>query len=442
MRTVCPQCGHSWTGKAVARESDARLRSNSRLSTAIKDVSKKVDKQEIERVALEFLRIESPPGRESDAAEYLGGLFGALGLKVSYQEVAPNRKNVICTLKGQRRGPALMLSGHLDTGKLVDIQPYTKENWIFGPGAANMKIAFPAYYMAVKSIMESEIGLEGDLTVSGVVGETERSEIGEYKGNEYRGAGVGTIHMLNHGVTTDYCIIGEPTGLRVQNGNCGVAYARISTRGIIQAVFAKEYADDAIAKALKIKAAIDAWEPAYQKRHPHDFMKPRMSIGSIVGGHPFRPSGSAEFCNLYLHISTLPGQRFNDLKHELEDLLKDVKSKNAGVGAEIELYLTKNGYQVSTDSYIFQAVDWAHKQVFKKAPLYPTPERFSVTSDGVYFNEYGIPTITYGVAGITPRGNYANRDEKTGHECSNLDNVTMGSKVYAASAVQICGLVS
>src|SRR3712207_9221464 len=64
-------------------------------------------------------------------------------------------------------------------------------------------------------------------------------------------------------------IIGEPTGLRVQPGNTGYLFVKISTEGVMQHTWSKQNGIDAIAKMRKVIDRLEEWEPIYERRHPH-----------------------------------------------------------------------------------------------------------------------------------------------------------------------------
>ena len=44
--------------------------------------------------------------------------------------------------------------------------------------------------------------------------------------------------------------------------------------------------------------------------------------------------------------------------------------------------MVSNGYETSPDHELVKTVHGIHEEVFKKAPLYPEPARYSVSSDG------------------------------------------------------------
>src|SRR5947208_5370852 len=200
-------------------------------------------------------------------------------MQVSYQEVEEGRPNVIGTLKGMGGGATLMFCAHMDHFDNPQ-ETVVEDNRIYGRGLVNMKAAFPCYIEAVAAIQRAGVKLKGDIIIAGVVGEIEKAQIGRFRGKSYRGAGVGARYLMDHGVTADMCIIGEPTGLQLQIGNAGLIWAEVTIDG---------KAENFVIQAGKVAQAIQDWEKEYQKEYKHPFMLPTVQIGAIEGGNPFKP---------------------------------------------------------------------------------------------------------------------------------------------------------
>ena len=169
-----------------------------------------------------------------------------------------------------------------------------------------------AYWAAIRALQRAGVELVGDVLVAGVVGETEKAPVDQYKGAEFRGGKTGSRYMVTHGVTADFAIIGEPTGMRLQIGETGYCFAKITVYGKSQHTWCKEFGIDPIEKMTRVIAALKAWEPIYQHRHPHPFMETRIGIGAIQGGYPYKPSKCpAPFCNLYVDMRTGTRPKFH-----------------------------------------------------------------------------------------------------------------------------------
>lgn len=393
-----------------------------------------LDRKRLIELTRNVADIVSITGEEKAIAEYLGQEFAGLGMEVKYQEVEEGRPNVIGTLKGTGGGAVLMFCAHLDHFDNPQ-ETVVTEDRIYGRGLVNMKCAFPCYIVAVEMLKKAGVELKGDIIISGVVGEIEKAPVSRFSGKSYRGAGVGARFMMDHGVTADMCIIGEPTGLHLQIGNAGLIWARVTVEG---------RAENFVLKALKVAQAIQDWEKDYQQKYPHSFMLPTIQIGAVEGGNPFKP-GTRPVTDLYVILKTLPGTPPMAIKRELEAVCAKVTAQEKDIKTRVELYLSTDGYEISKEEYVVKAMERAHQEVFGKPVEYSVPKRYGITSDGSRIAPYGVPTITYGpgfgthLVDPTETRAPAEWDTPTGlRRGVGIDNMIHCAKVYALAALDIC----
>lgn len=406
-------------------------------------VLSKLDRDELVRMTREIVEISSPPGQEQGVADYLAEQFGALGLRVHMQEVEPGRSNVIGTLKGSGGGKSLMITGHMDHTPGLQDRVILDGDWLFGPGATNMKGCFTAAYAAARMLKDAGVRLKGDLLIAAVVGEIECGAVDDgrqsYSGPSFRGSGMGSEFMLRHGVIADMVVIGEPTGLRVQCGNEGYVYAKISTFGKVIHTQGKHSGVNALEKMIKVMQAIQAWEPEYQRLYPHPHMLPQLNMGAMTCGRPYAPNLTAGAAHLFVHLTTIPGTHVLELKRRLEEVVAAAGAGDAQFKAEVSFYLVRTGYELPDGVHVAEVVQRAHQDVLGGSTDPIEPTRYSVSSDGPFFWEYGIPAITYGPGGITRSGARLTRDEVVGQEPLNFTNLANCAKVYALAAIEACG---
>src|SRR6266404_6685241 len=398
-------------------------------------VLEQVDRQRIVELARDLADIVSITGDEKSVADYLGSEFEKLGMQVEYQEVEEGRPNVIGTLKGTGGGATLMFCAHMDHFDNPQ-ETVVEDDRIYGRGLVNMKAAFPCYIEAVAAIQKAGVQLKGDLTISGVVGEIEKAQIGRFQGKTYRGAGVGARHMMDHGVMADMCIIGEPTGLQLQIGNAGLVWARVSVDG---------KATKFVLAAARVAQAIQDWEKEYQRKHPHKFMLPTVRIGAIDGGNAFKP-GTRPTTDIFVIVKMLPGTPPLALKREIEQVCENVRKQEPDIlDVRVELYLTTPGYEISKSEPLVKTMERAHRVVFSEPVPYAKPIRYGITSDGSRINAYGVPAITYGPGFgthlVDPTETKAGEewDSPTGiRRGVGITNMVNCTKVYAMAALDIC----
>ncbi len=393
-----------------------------------------LDKERLIEITRNLADIVSITGEEKQVAEYLGGEFERLGMEVKYQEVEEGRPNVIGTLKGSGGGATLMFCAHMDHFDNPQ-ETIVEEDRIYGRGLVNMKCAFPCYIEAVEMLKKAEVRLKGDIIISGVVGEIEKAPVGRYAGKTYRGAGTGARYMMDHGVTADMCIIGEPTGLHLQIGNAGLVWAQVTVEG---------RAENFVLKAFKVALAIQDWEKEYQEKYKHPFMLPTIQIGAVEGGNPFKP-GTRPVTELYVILKTLPGTPPMAIRRELESVCARAEKREKDIRTRVELYLSTDGYEISKNEYVVKAMERAHREVFGKPVEYSSPKRYGITSDGSRIAAYGVPSITYGpgfgthLVDPTETRAPAEWDTPTGlRRGVGIDNMINCARVYALAALDVC----
>lgn len=410
----------------------------------LKDVFDAQDVEAMVGVATDVVNIPSETGFEGPIGDYVAGRFTELGCDVSLQEVEDGRNNVIARWGRKKPGPTLMFLAHFDTttnpGEDLPrgYQPYAtiEDGWIVGLGISNMKCAFAGFWSALQMLDDANVDLPGEILMCGVVGEIEKAPIDIWQGKRYRGGGAGARSLMNHGVTADFCINGEPTALRLQTGNAGYLFIRIGIEGSPQHTYAKDRSVDPFPKAFRVHEALMDWESTYQGLHPHPLMRPLISVGGIYGGYPFKPSITPPFCNLYVHVNTIPGQSILGTKREIEALLRSIQEEDPELKTSVDIYLASNGYEIEDTHPVASAVAVAHQDVFGEEVPRPNPERYSVSSDNSPLFEFGIPGVTYGAGGINLSGEYSMYEPGIG-EVVKIDNLAACARVYAAAGIRL-----
>ncbi len=422
------------------------------MTSDVKAVFARQDEALMLQVAREVVDIPSPTGGEGPLAAHVASRFARLGFDVELQDVEPGRPNVVARWRTARPGPTLMLLAHLDVNTHPEIDALhpdmevprgfrwgsiVEDGWIYGNGVANMKGAFAAFYSAIQMLRDAKADLAGEIVMAGVVGEIEKAPIDWWQGKDFRGGGVGARALVHRGVSADFVINGEPTALRLQNGNAGYVFARIHLAGIRQATYSRDQAVDPFPQAFRVRQALLDWEREYQERHPHPRMRPLINVGAIYGGYPFKPSVTPSFCNLYVHVNTVPGQDPPGVKAELDDLLARCKAEDPTLDASVQIYLARTGHETPYEHPGVKAVAAAHEDVFGVPAPHPNPERYSVSSDNTILAEVGIEGVTYGAGGFTKEGKYAGYEPGGGPVGVKIERMAACARVYAASALRL-----
>lgn len=399
-----------------------------------------VSDQEIVAMACDVINVSSPTGEELEMANYMRRAMEEAGLTVTWQEVEEGRPNVVGRWEGRGTGKSLMFNGHMDTSNTgrephltgIGYKPkaVVKDGLIYGLGIYNMKGALVCYLQAVKALQAAGVKLDGEVTIAAVVGEIEKSQWGEeFIGKEYRGYGVGSHYLVNHGVVPDMCILGEPTDMQLILGHYGSLWARLSTRGPYRHTgFAMaRQAENSIRRMHDVLVEVLKWIALWEKKAVYRDKPGVVNLGSIRGGHPWRASRTPERTDLFLDVRVPPTIPMREARRELAQLVRRLHQRYPDYGIEFETFVSVPGAEISADHEMVKAIAASHRQV-----LGETPERGTVVwcSDASVLTRFGIETVNYGPSS----GPRDAEGEKV--KIQTLVDVT---KIYALTIARICG---
>ena len=417
--------------------------------TSLANVIKYINRDELAQLTKELVDIPSPTGAEKAIGEFILDWFSRHGIKGVRQEITPERINAVGIVEGKSNGVSLSINGHMDTSYTgteedrmfcralepdSDLKGAVRDGKVFGLGASNMKSGLAAFMVAGKAIQQSGATLKGDLILAAVAGEISRTPIGPYQSESYRGEGTGTIYLLTHGMQSDYAIVADRSAHSIVWAQNGVAQFKITTFGDPHAAWGvtreekSPEASSAILKMAKVLQAVDAWAAEFERAHvyrsPHGPIVPKVNIGSIQGGAPFRPNYYPGVCSIYLDVRTPPELRPVQVQRELRGALGKL-----GIEYEIEMYASKMGYEAKGVESIVKVLEETYQQLFNKRTPAPTGVHASIWTDTNIYNEMGIPACKFGLGG----GRWKYRSEQIP-----IDDIYQAAQVYAAAALEIC----
>jgi acetylornithine deacetylase/succinyl-diaminopimelate desuccinylase-like protein len=413
------------------------------------DVITRIKRDELAELTKQLVDIPSPTGSEKAIGEFIIGWLARHGIKTVRQEISPERVNAVGIIEGKGNGVSLMINGHMDTSYTgteedrmfcrelesdSDLKGAVRDGKVFGLGASNMKSGLAAFMVAGKAIRESGLALKGDLILAAVAGEISRTPIGPYQSEAYRGEGTGTIHLLTHGIQSDYAIVADRSGHSIVWAQNGVAQFKISTFGDPHAAWGvtrdekPPEASSAILKMIKVLQAIDAWAGEFERAHvyasPHGPLVPKVNIGSIQGGAPFRPNYYPGVCSIYVDVRTPPELRPVQVQREIKAVLAKL-----GIECEIEMYASKMGYEAKKIASVIKVLEENYQSLFGKKTPTPTGVHASIWTDTNIYNEMGIPACKFGLGG----GRWKFRSEQI-----DIEDIYQAAQIYACAALEIC----
>ena len=399
-----------------------------------------IDEKSLVQMCCDVINIPSPTGDELRMGEYMRAAWQGMGLDVSWQEVEEGRANVIGRWQGVGNGRCLMFNGHMDTSNTgqeefltgIGYKPHAviKNGMIYGLGIYNMKGALVCYTHAVKALQAAGVELDGDVILAAVAGEIEKTQWREFRGREFRGYGVGTHYMVNHGTLPDMCILGEPTDMQIILEHYGSLWVRISCAGMyVHTAFAAGRPEmNSIRRLHDVMDSVVKWIPEWERKTTYKGHKGIANLGCIRGGHPWRASRTPERADLFLDLRVPPNLSMQAARHEAKAMFLNLKKAFAGYGLEFETYVSVPGASIRADHPMIQAIDRNHKRIMHQ------PAKRDVVlwcSDASVMTRYGIETVNYGPSS----GPRDAEGEKV--RIQTLLDIT---RIYALTAAELCGV--
>src|SRR6185437_4053165 len=380
----------------------------SKLPAEFDRASEYITRELAKSTLMDMVDIRTPTGGEGELARYIVSRLSAIGVNAYLQAVSDNRPNAVATLPGRGDGYNVLLTGHMDTsydgteeylrGEGFKAKAVYRDGWIWGLGALNMKGGLSAALIATEALAKSEIRLRGDVSLGAVVGEIEKAPIEEFQGESFAGYGTGTRHLVLHGVTADFAILAEHTGLRIGLANLGCLWAKITTHGTTahSALTNRDGIDNAIAHMHQVQSAIAAWAPKYANKHEFMGERPNVTIAAIRGGLPWRLSRNPVECSLYLDIRTVPGQSAEDVKRDLRTVLQSCAKTGGIPEPKLDFYLNDPPTQIDAELPVVKALQAAHTAVVGSPPDLVTRRP---AADSTHLSRYDVPCAVYGPGG-------------------------------------------
>ncbi len=436
----------------------------------MKNVVDFVDEKKTVQNLVELIRIPSLSGDEFEKALYLEKKMQDLGLEVTRpHEVRYDSPSIIGILHGQGGGKNLLWTAHLDT-----YSPYVgqkawcgdvREGAVWGCGAGDSMSPLAAFLGALDAIKRSETKLKGD-----IIFVTPSDEmIGS------RGMQLCIDWMKENRIKPDMCLIGEPTGLTIDVAHHAIVEFEVETKGVGGNPF-DPHTVNAVEEMMKIIAALrkmSLTEKAFKVEHPLLGRAP-LYIGPIEGGAgPCGPStmesevvplelgkrsfqsfsswskhtnGVAyrcpEYCRLRFGVRPLPAQRRDgerwtikpaegqtteELFKLIDKTIKKVQESDPKLKYQLRLIQDRNlPDDVSPSEAIVRILEETVEEILGKRPKVGGGKHWIEGS--MFIEQFGIPATEIGPA-----------SPDTQERCMIKDLVAT-AKIYALSAVKICGL--
>jgi len=289
-------------------------------------------------------------------------------------------------------GRSLILNGHVDVVSPEPLSqwggrdPFGGERegeWLYGRGAADMKCGLAAILGALKGLRQAGLAPLAPLHVESVVEE-------ECTGN-------GTLQTLIAGYAADAAVITEPFGAAITTAQVGVLWFRVRIVGVPGHAAEAAATTNAIERSLTVIGALRELESEMNAAPPPPFdlfdHPINLNVGTIHGGD--WASTVPGVCLTGYRIALYPGDRIDDLKQRIEDVVAKATAGHAGSAAVEYVGLSSHGYTIAGDDPLVETLAGAFTRQSGGVP--PALVSTTGTTDAAVFgNVGGIPAVCFG----------------------------------------------
>jgi len=174
---------------------------------------------------------------------------------------------------------------------------------------------------------------------------------------------------------------------------------------------------------------IEAWAYEYEQKNKYECaggtVVPKINIGAIRGGVPYKITRTVQQCAIYLDVRITPKQEPLDVREQLRQIMRD-----AALDGEVDLYAYRPGFEVdeAKGAPLRSAITRAHRAIVGGEPKPAPVATSSMWRDLNCFNEMRIPSYTYGPGLIVGGGIFR----------MPIKNMIMGTQLYVHTAIDLC----
>lgn len=341
---------------------------------------------------------------EKACALWVGEFLETCGAEVTYEEVLPDRPNVIGRFPSSNsEGPSLLFAPHLDTVSVagMTIDPFggdIRNGRIWGRGASDTKGTMAAMLWAFHTLGDRLETLNARVSFVGLIGEETSQQ--------------GSRHFArNHADEFDFAIVGEPTGLNVVHTHKGCLWVRLETQGKAVHGSTPELGENAILKLQNIIGTLlEELESQFPLFGDEALGLPTVNLGTFQGGS--RTNIVPDLAEATLDIRETPALReAGGAMHLIRDFLK-----RKGWYDTVEITVLTESATLWTDPELDEIRRFSQMgSELISAPWF---------CDAGWFSQGGIPSIALGPGSIS--------QAHTEDEYITIEDLEAGADYYRA----------
>ncbi|MEK9692654.1 MAG: M20/M25/M40 family metallo-hydrolase [Rhodospirillaceae bacterium] len=400
-------------------------------------IDKSLTLEKAQDLLVDLVRVPSPQTELLEAepllAEFIRNSVEPRLLRMGFNNIRYDpMHNLIADFGENRTGKSLMFIGNAMNqpqatmknaylGEVVDGEDYgLPGRVVLGKGASEQKANLAAMLLAIESIIENHIPVEGKLIfLCCVSGETGRHDA------------IASV-VEGQGVRADMALLGG-TSLKITLGNRGRVDSFIRVRGKPCHSSAPIKGCNAITGAVEVIKLLQK-NLHLVGSHPH-LGKPTWAVNHIRS-YPESTHTIQDECEITLDRRLLPGEDPNDAWAQIDELVKKIDGmKDPESGQAWAVEFTRGPFMypslLNDEAPIVKLISSSAEKM-----LGEKPETFYSTAafDQGYLNHMGIPCANYG-CGEDP---FAHTDS----DCASVDRTRDAAKVMACMIADYLGPVT
>ena len=324
------------------------------------------------RFLTNLLGIYSPSGKEQDIANFIALEMKRMGFEVGIDTIG----NVIGVVGSGE--PVILLCGHMDT-VAGHVPLRVEEGKIYARGAVDAKGPLAAMIMAAMQASK-EPSFKGKILIASVVEEEATSK--------------GVRHLITQGITADYAIFGEPSGVEnITIGYKGQIQLKIVLKTATGHSSTPWLFDNALEKAYELWGQIRA-ACAYPSIDPQEtpFTSITVCLIKMVGGRGNSVIPFEAEMNLDVRV---PIQFTTTQVHDkMLKIIANYQAANPKVNIKSTVMDTVEPFEVSKTSPLVHVLSSSVRKVLNKPA---TLLRKTGTGDmNILGKAMSLPIVTYG----------------------------------------------
>lgn len=325
---------------------------------------------------------------EREIVRYLSELFRLEGIQSEVQIIGTDRFSLIARVRGRGGGPRVLLNGHLDTvgvaGMVTPFEAREIEGKIYGRGSQDMKGGLAAGVAALLALSQNLAQFAGEVVLAAVADEEDRS--------------LGTEYFLRQQFREklfDFCIVLEPTDLKVCTAHKGFAWLEVTVHGKAAHGSRPNEGVDAIRHMGMVLEQLDHLNNRLSSTPLHPLLGSGSLHGSLIeGGREW--SSYPDRCVLKYERRTVPPENDETVQNELTGILNKLTMARSDFRAESHLIFSRAPFQQGRQHPM---VTQFHRQAVHHFSEFADWGTVSFWTDAALISEAGIPSVVFG-----PRG--------------------------------------